>query len=200
MRICITLDDVIRNKTFQIGKVYKKYINNDINLKSLDFSTNDYCKIFNFKSKNEYNKFLYEDYVFQIFAEADACENQLGLNLNKWLLKLNDIDEDEDEPVDVMLSNINEFNISIAFTYFFLSKIGTRIRKVFFPIDKKEIWDNCDVLVTANPELLNDKPEDKKTIKINTDYNSECKSDFEYYFLSEFLREEEIINKLKNNK
>ena len=132
MRICITLDDVIRNKTFQIGKVYKKYINNDINLKSLDFSTNDYCKIFNFKSKNEYNKFLYEDYVFQIFAEADACENQLGLNLNKWLLKLNDIDEDEDEPVDVMLSNINEFNISIAFTYFFLSKIGTRIRKVFF--------------------------------------------------------------------
>ena len=200
MRICITLDDVIRNKTFQIGKVYKKYINNDINLKSLDFSTNDYCKIFNFKSKNEYNKFLYEDYVFQIFAEADACENQLGLNLNKWLLKLNDIDEDEDEPVDVMLSNINEFNISIAFTYFFLSKIGTRIRKVFFPIDKKEIWDNCDVLVTANPELLNDKPEGKKTIKINTDYNSECKSDFEYDFLSEFLRDEEIINKLKNNK
>lgn len=197
MRICITLDDVIRKKTYQIGKVYKKYIDNNVNLKTLDFTTNDYCKIFNFNTKKEYNKFLYEDYVFQIFAEAETCESQLGVKLNEWLLKINDIDEDEEEPIEVMLSNINEFNISISYTYFFLSKIGTRIRKVYFPKDKKEIWDYCDVLITANPELLDNKPENKKTIKINTDYNQNCKSDYEYDLLSEFLKDEKIIDKFK---
>ena len=46
MKICLTLDDVLRNKTVQLGKIYKKYINPDIDLESLDFSTNNYEDIF----------------------------------------------------------------------------------------------------------------------------------------------------------
>ena len=72
MRLTFTIDDVLRNKTVQFGKIYKKYIDPDIDLESLDFSTNDYERIFNFESRKEYEKFLYEDFVFEILAEASA--------------------------------------------------------------------------------------------------------------------------------
>ena len=54
MKICFTLDDVIRAKTVQIGKIYKRNINGDIDLDALDFSTNDYQEIFSFKTKADW--------------------------------------------------------------------------------------------------------------------------------------------------
>ena len=195
MRLCITLDDVLRDKTVQIGKMYQKYINPDIDLEALDLSTNDFQNIFKFSSKKEYNKFLYEDYVFEIFAEANACEKTLDKQLNLWLLEQENNDNLK-EKLQVILSNPMEHNASIGFTYFFLSKMATRIREVFFPTDSQEIWNRCDVLVTAEPKLLANKPEGKTVIKIENDYNKEYEADFTYDSLSEFLRDKEIINTL----
>ena len=42
-------------------------------------------------------------------------------------------------------------------------------------VDK--IWDEFDVLLTANPDLLLNHPKDKKVIKFETVYNSDI--DFE---------------------
>ena len=195
MRLCITLDDVLRDKTVQIGKMYQKYINPDIDLEALDLSTNDFQNIFKFSSKKEYNKFLYEDYVFEIFAEANACEKTLDKQLNLWLLEQEN-NEKKKKKLQVILSNPMEHNASIGFTYFFLSKMATRIREVFFPTDSQEIWNRCDVLVTAEPKLLANKPEGKTVIKIENDYNKEYEADFTYDSLSEFLRDKEIINTL----
>jgi len=192
MKLCFTLDDVLRNKTAQIGKIYKKYINPDINLESLDFSTNDYQSIFGFKSKKDFNQFLYEDYGFEIFSEAIACEKTLDKKLNIWLLEQENNDDLENK-LEVSISNPKEFNASIGYTFFFLSKMATRIRDVFFPVDSLDIWNRCDVLVTADPYLLNNKPENKTSVKIEKDYNKECESDYKYSSLSKFLEDKEII-------
>ena len=195
MKICLTLDDVLRNKTVQLGKIYKKYINPDIDLESLDFSTNNYEDIFGFSSKKEFNKFLYEDYVFEVFGEATACEKTLDKKLNLWLLEQENNDDLQNK-LEVLISNPKEFNASIGYTYFFLSKMATRIRDVFFPVDSNEIWNRCDVLITADPSLLDKKPEGKTSIKIENDYNVDCKSDYTYGSLADFLRDRDIIIEL----
>lgn len=192
MRLTFTLDDVLRNKTVQFGKIYKKYIDPDIDLESLDFSTNNYEKIFNFESKKEYEKFLYEDFVFEIFAEASACEKTLDKKLNLWLIEQENNDELEDE-LKVAITNPMEFNASIGYTYFFLSKMATRVREVFFPVDSAEIWERSDVLVTADPKLIQSKPEGKTVIKIENDYNRKLTADYTFNSLSDFLLDKEII-------
>lgn len=191
LKVCITLDDVIRKKTYQIGKIFKKNVNENIILENLDFSTNDFQKIFGFKDKESYEKFLYDEYSFEIFGEAKGTEDLIGDKINHWILKMED--EFEDGDFEVILSNTREFNQSIGCTYFFLSKIATRVRKVFFPKDSNDIWEECDVLVTADVDLLKSKPEGKISVKILTDYNKDCESDYCYDKLSDFLEDEKIL-------
>lgn len=193
-KICITLDDVLRAKTKQFGKIYKKAIDPGINLDELDLSTNNLATVFNMKAK-EYNKFLYEDYPFEIFAEAPAAQKMLDKNLNLWHIRLNN-DREEEDKVELMLANAKEFNASIGFTYFFLSQMGTRIREVYFPTDSLTIWDKCDVLITADPLLLENKPEGKISVKIKMPYNEKCESDFEYETLSELITDAGFLEKV----
>ena len=194
MKIAFSLDDVIRNKTKQILKIYNKYVDPDFDTEAVELTTNNYQDILGFESKQEYQKFLYDDYVFEIFAEADPVEKMLDKKLNLWLLSL--ADEEVDEPIDVILTNPFEFNASIGFTHFFLSKIATRIRETFFPLDSSTIWDRCDVLVTAEPKLIKEKPEGKIVIKIETDYNKDLDADYTYKSLSDMLEDGELITKL----
>ena len=193
-KLCITLDDVLRAKTKQFGKIYKRAIDPDIDLDSLDLSTNNLATVFNMTAA-EYNKFLYEDYAFEIFAEAPAAEKMLDKNLNLWHIRLNN-GRDEDEHVELLLANAKEFNASIGFTYFFLSQMGTRIRETYFPTDSLKIWDKCDALITADPLLLNNKPEGKVSVKIKMPYNQDCEADYEYETLAEVLKDEDFIEKV----
>ena len=93
MKICITLDDVLRGKPAQFGKIYKKYIDNDVDLDKIDLSSGDLCKVFFNGDSKKYEKFLYEDYVFEIFSEAQPAEKMVDKNLILWHL---DVAEDED--------------------------------------------------------------------------------------------------------
>jgi len=193
MKICLTLDDVIRAKSRQFGKIYKKAFGvDDKFLDSRDFSTNDLCQVFEFESREKYNEFLYKDYPFEIFAEALPMERMLDKNFNLWTLKV----KDEHEDVDFILSNPYEFNASIGFTCFFLSQIATRIREFFFPADSSEIWNRCDILITADPKLLKEKPEGKVAIKIDAPYNKEIEADLTYESLAKLISDEEFIDKV----
>ena len=70
---------------------------------------------------------------------------------------------------------------------FFLSKFGCLIEKIIFfsEITKSNMWDNVDILLTADPSLLLEKPNNKIVIKFNTSYNSDIVSDYEIDSLSE---------------
>lgn len=193
MRICVTLDDVLRAKTRQFGKIYKKAFGvDDEFLESRDFSTNDLCQVFEFESRDKYNDFLYKDYPFEIFAEALPMERMLDKNFNLWTLKVSE----ENEDIDFILANPFEFNTSIGFTCFFLSQIATRIREFYFPKDSHDIWNRCDVLITADPKLLREKPDGKIVIKIDAPYNKEIEADLEYESLSSLISDDKFIEKV----
>lgn len=194
MKIAISLDDVIRAKSKSILKAYAKK-DESFEADSVELLTNDFKKLLNFENDNEYYRFLYEDYVFEIFGEAEVTEKMVDKNLNLWHIDLNNTDELEEE-VELLLYNPFEFNASIGYTHFFLAKIATRIRETYFPTVSTDVFEKCDVLITAEPKLLNNKPNGKIVIKIETDYNKDCKADFTYNALSEFLEDKEIIKKL----
>ena len=198
MRLTFTLDDVIRAKSMQFGKMYQKYIDPNIDLPSLDFSSGNLQEIFGFKNKKSFEKFLYEDYPFEVFAEATTCEKQVDKKLNLWLLNLENDEVADELDIKVALSNTNEFNASIGYSYFFVSKIATRIREVFFPSDYLEIWKKTDILVTADPKLLN-TPKSQRgiSVKIEADYNKDCECDLSYNSLMELLEDEEFFVKIK---
>lgn len=194
MKIAISLDDVIRAKSKSILKAYNK-LNEEFDIDGVKLDNNNFKNILGFSTDKEYHQFLYEDYVFEIFGEAEVTEKMVDKKLNLWHIDLNN-NEELTEQIDLMLVNPFEFNASIGFTYFFLSKIATRIRETFFPTNSVEIYDKCDVLITADPKLLKNKPINKIVVKIETDYNKEEESDFTYKTLTDFLEDKEIINKL----
>jgi hypothetical protein len=58
------------------------------------------------------------------------------------------------------------------------------------------MWENIDILITSNPNLINKKPKNKIIIKYKTTYNVDCKYDYEINSLNEF---EELYDKLNLN-
>ena len=84
--------------------------------------------------------------------------------------------------------------------FFFLSKIGTRVRKVIFPKSIEEVWEECDVVITARDEFFEKEiPEGKKVVLINRPFNEKVKdkSFLNYDNLSEIITDEDFFNKLK---
>lgn len=194
MKIAISLDDVIRAKSKSILKAYKKE-HEDFDPETVELKTNNFKELLKFDKDSSYYKFLYEDYPFEIFGEAEVTEKMIDKKLNLWHIDLNSC-EDLEEEVELMLYNPFEFNASIGFTHFFLSKMATRIRETYFPTVSTDVFERCDVLITAEPKLLKSKPINKIVVKIETEYNKDCDSDFTYKTLGEFLDDKEIINKL----
>ena len=198
MKICFTLDDVIRAKTRQFGKILAKSrgLEEDA-YADVEISTNNLGKVFAFESTTDYQEFLYKDYPFEVFAEAPVMERMLDKRFNLWTLDIENKEGCED--IEFMLANPFEFNASIGYTCFFLSQIATRIREFYFPKNSSDIWNKCDVLVTADPKLLAEKPEGKKSVKIEAPYNKDSEADLTYESLSKLIEDEEFTEKLRDN-
>jgi hypothetical protein len=79
---------------------------------------------------------------------------------------------------------------------FFLSKFGCQLEKVKFYSNTtiNSMWDEVDVLLTSNPNLILEKPKDKIVVKYITNYNKNIKSDYEIEKLKDF---DEVLQKLK---
>lgn len=198
MKICFTLDDVIRAKTRQFGKILAKSrgLEEDA-YADIEITTNNLGKVFEFESTTDYQEFLYKDYPFEVFAEAPVMERMLDKRFNLWTLDIENKEGCED--IEFMLANPFEFNASIGYTCFFLSQIATRIREFYFPKNSSDIWNKCDVLVTADPKLLAEKPEGKKSVKIEAPYNKDSEADLTYESLSKLIEDEEFTEKLRDN-
>lgn len=199
MKISIDLNDVLRAYTAQFASYYKKNIDRKFDIDAVDVWTNDLVQIFPFKSREDYLSFLYDDYVFEIFGAADKTHNNIGSTFSDWCVDLENLD---DIP-ELTIVSVDEYNKSIGSTYFFLSKLAVQVPTVKLYLKDHNIWDECDVLITANPELLMLKPEGKVSVKIKTSYNEEEDSDFTYNGFMELLNDIEFLNniseKIKQN-
>lgn len=170
--IGVELNHVVRNINKQILKYYDKAYNKGWDLDEMD-TLDDALKLATFPSKNEKYNFFYIDYPFELFASAETAEKWLSVKLTNWLADVEDI---EDEDIRIVFYSMNEANLTIQSTYFFLSKLGARVRKMLFPRNIKEVWDECDVVITANKEFLEEEvPDGKKVVLINRPFNEDVK-------------------------
>ena len=195
--IGVELNHVVRNINKQIVKYYAKEFAPDVDPDDID-DREDVLKTFaKFNSKYERNNFLYIDYPYEIFGCASTMEKKLAVKITNWLTDISNI---EDEDIRIIFYSMNEEAITIQSTFFFLSKIGTRVRKVIFPKSIEEVWDECDVVITARDEFFEKEiPEGKKVVLINRPFNKDCKDKafLNYDNLSEIITDEEFFNKLK---
>jgi len=115
-------------------------------------------------AKEVYNRFLYEDYLFEIHGAAPKTYTNVDIHVNNFLEKYQDFAEFSVVAVE------NKF--SIPPTLFFLSKVSARFRNYRF-IDKiTDVWNHVDVYITADSELLKGgAPWGKKLIKIKRPFN-----------------------------
>ena len=195
MKIAVDLNDVLRDYTANFGEYFKKGYDQDINLDELEITTNDLSQVFPFKSRYDYEHFVYEDFAWELFAKCPSCDRGLGAAFSNWITKtITNIDVNEE--IEVVIVSPLEYGITIPATYWFISKLGCRAREIYLPTDSTTIWDKRDVLITANPNLLSEKPEGKKSVKIKTDYNIDCEADFEYNNMLEFLSKDGNTEKL----
>jgi hypothetical protein len=193
MVVAIDLNDVVRAYTRNFAKVYQKEYDRTFDNGDLEITTNDLSKVFPFDSEAEYKRFVYQDYPYELFGKCETVDKMTSTFMNTWIEQLKN--HDIEENIDVLIVSPMEYGLTIQSTYFFLSKIGCKVREVYFPTDSLTIWDRCDVLVTANPKLLNNKPEGKKVVKITADYNHDCEADDTYTSACEFF--EDTNNTLK---
>jgi len=200
MRIAIDLNGVLRDTIGKITQVYDKHMMNEVlevdesskifsnsgdtewelveteNIKfdygySLPVTSLNLREFFKFKDDDEYYSFMYEEFPMQIFGHAGSTEMSSFNDLN-----------------DFYISNRDNFRISIVSdeigkskpaTLFFLSKFGCLIEelKFFNETTKNLMWDEIDILLTANPDLLLNKPDNKIVIKFETEYNKDIQTD-----------------------
>jgi hypothetical protein len=94
-----------------------------------------------------------------------------------------------------MLIVSDEIGKSKPATLFFLSKFGCLLEKIKFFSNSTQnlLWDELDILLTANPDLLLNYPKNKLIIKFETSYNEEIKTE---HSISSFKEFKNIIKNL----
>ena len=127
---------------------------------------------FSFQSNEEFYSFMYEEYCMELFGHAPSTEMTTFNDLN-------DIYVEHRKEWDFMILS-DEIKKSKPATLFFLSKFGCELEKIIFysNFTINSIWNEFDVLLTANPNLLLNHPKEKILIKFETQYNKDINSEY----------------------
>jgi hypothetical protein len=197
LTIGVELNHVVRNINKQILKYYAKEFDQSMEWEELDDKVDIFDKYCKFNSKYEKNNFLYVDYPYEIWGCGETMEKKLATKITNWL---SDITNIEDEDIRIIFYSLDEDALTIQSSFFFLSKIGSRVRKVIFPKNLEEVWDECDVVITARNEFFEKEiPNGKKVVLINRDFNKENKDKafLNYDNLSNVIEDNDFFNKIK---
>jgi len=222
MRIGIELNGVLRDTLGKIIQIYEKtYLEQDIEeqpLKqhegesNLDADETTFTEVsvednftyeikrpitslnlkehFAFRNDDELYSFMYEEFPMQIFGHAPSIE-YFSFN------DLNDIYRNLRDEHDLVIVS-DEIGKSKPASLFFLSKFGCLIETIRFYSNStiNSMWNEIDVLITANPDLLVNHPSNKNIIKFTQEYNKHIPSKYEINKIKEI---EGIIKTLKND-
>ena len=200
MRIGIEINGVLRNTVDKFEKTYQKFMidktdgmeeEESFDYKiTLPITSLDLKSHFTFQNDDEYFSFLYEEFPMEIFGHAQSTEYSTFNDLNELYVQLRDNH-------DILIVS-DEIGKSKPASLFFLSKFGCLIEKVKFYSNQtiNSMWDEIDVLLTSNPDLILNHPDNKYIIKYNTDYNKEIKCDDEISSIKELSNK---LNQIINN-
>jgi hypothetical protein len=197
MRIGIEINGVLRNTLGKIEQTYQKFMidrtdgiedEDDFEYKiTHPINTLDLKNHFTFKDEEEIYSFLYDEFPMEIFGHSQSTEYSTFNDLNELYIRMrNDNDF-------IIISD--EIGKSKPASLFFLSKFGCEFEKVKFYSNStiNSMWDEIDILLTANPALLLNHPSDKKVIKYETDYNSDVESEHKINTIKEL---EEVLKRI----
>ena len=145
-----------------------------------DVTSMDLMSHFKFQNKEELYSFMFEEYTMELFGHAPSTE------MNTFNL-LNDLYYDLRDEYDLIIVS-DEIGKSKPASLLFLAKFGCLLEKVVFysEVTKEKMWDEVDILLTANPELIKSKPDNKLIIKFETNYNKDVESELKISTLSDF--------------
>jgi len=200
MRIGIEMNGVLRDTLLKFRQLYEKF-NIDL-MPELEegqepvfkyevvepIDSLDLLKHFTFPSKDEFYSFMYEEHPMEIFGHSPSVEMSTMNDLNEFYYEMRDNH-------DILIVS-DEIGKSKPASLFFLSKFGCLVEKVKFYSESTidSMWNEIDVLLTANPNLLLNCPKDKKVIKFETEYNKHVDSDLSITTLKELKNKlEEIL-------
>ena len=197
MRIGIELNGVLRDTLKKIQQEYEKwYLENPFKEDEekseyeviSDLTSLDIMSHLKFKDEDELYNFLYKEHTMEIFGHAGSVETSSMMDLNNFYLDMRDNH-------DILIVS-DEMGKSKPASLFFLSKFGCQLEKIKFYSNTtiNSMWDEVDVLLTSNPNLILEKPKDKIVVKYITNYNKNIKSDYEIEKLKDF---DEVLQKLK---
>lgn len=195
MKIGISLNEVFRDHLSQLKYTYEKYFMSDgVELDISGLDTFDLEKYFYFSDKEKLNRFMYVDAPLEIFGHADQVDSGLMNSFNGFFM---DVEDDEEHTITLVSREIGK---SIPATLFFLSKLGCTVNNYKFVKANENEWLDFDILITANPIALENKPEGRISVKVTAPYNKEIKADFTIDSLLDFINDEELRNKIMNSK
>lgn len=192
MKIGISINEVVRDFISQFVYTYNKYIaeNKHPKIKEDEITSFDLLQYTIFENIDKLNSFIYLEAPLEIFGHADQLEDGLITKLNHFLME---IDDDGEHSIEIVSREVNK---SIPSTFFFLSKTGCRIKNIRFVTKNKDEWGDVDVLITANPEALSNKPLDKISVKVKSPYNKDVQADYEIDSILDFINDSDLRKKI----
>lgn len=189
MTISVDINEVLRDFIGKLKKTYTKYTDKDP-IEPID--SFELSKYFTFDEEGDsLENFLYEESSLEIFGHSDEIRLNTISHLNTLSNKVKELGH-KLEIVSI------EFANSKPSTLFFLSKTSCKVDRIRFVSSSEDMWSESDVIITANPEVLKDKPNNKITIKVDCDYNKNSDSDYSVEKIKDIL-EQSIIEKLTNS-
>jgi len=179
------------NKTYEIdlsGNTKENTTENNFEYKIInDVTSLELMSHFTFKDSDELYSFMYEDFVMQIFGHAGSTETFTFNDLNDFYINFRDNYE--------IIIVSDEMGRSKPSSLFFLSKFGCLVENIKFYSNStlQNLWDSLDILVSANPKLIENAPENKTVIKYETPYNKNVTCEYE---ITELKKLNEIIKNI----
>lgn len=193
MKIAISINEVLRSYIEQLVYTYDKYIEPS-GLKVVDVTNFNLIEFFKFDDISKLNSFLYLEAPLEIFGHADQMSDGLMNQFNHFLM---DIKDDEEHEIEIVSREIDK---SIPSTYFFLSKTGCKADKLRFVKQNEDEWGDADILITANPIALDNKPTGKISVKVNSPYNTKNTGDYEINSILDIIKDIELREKIFSTK
>lgn len=134
---------------------------------------------FKFKDTDELYNFFYVDFPMNIFGHSPSVSGNTFNIINDLYVDLRDENE-----ITIISDEIGK---SKPATLFFLSKYGCLIENIKFysKITLEHTFNQFDIIITSNPDILTLQSGDKVIIKYETTYNKDYDSDYTIKCISE---------------
>lgn len=147
-------DEITEKNTFKYGL-------------NLPVTSMNLIEHFKFQNQEDLYNFFYVDFPMQIFGHSPSISANTFNILNDLYVDLRD-----DNEITIISDEIGK---SKPATLFFLSKYGCLVENIKFysKVTLEKTFNEFDIIVTSNPDLLSIDSDNKTIIKVETSYNKE---------------------------